>query len=481
MARAGADVGAGVTVVPTELADEERAILPTIHIPPPLIGPFACFTELLGNEFYLIMLDQNKIVDLRGEVSRDLYPNVPNYDELPERLCFKFDGWVNKKDKRVRLLFDYDNTMDNVYLHQLFNPPWGFKFIPGTNGRVPRRSAAWRARMDRAAAEAAAAGPPPERRFVDVKYMHGQSERLQRWYYEEPESVATDERTAARNKPKINREPKAINTAFKMLLACLPPDYLNGMVAFFNQRLSDTDKNTRLTTKGEVLKFLSLIIVIVLNPGLPVMDMWQDKWRPNDLLPPPSLGRFGISKNRFAIFLRCFGCMWPVSKAGMETSDLFRYCKWPLDQLNEHMAQLIVPGWILAPDESMCAWRGEECPVHLRGHEQQPENSIPLKHFVERKPEPLGLEIKTTADGLCGAILLGEITPPAREDREALEFEEDWGFTSALNFRLVKPWLGSERVVGADAHFMSVDSVEAMLIKVRVAHARTLFIYLFHS
>eukprot|EP00965_Chrysotila_dentata_P182995 6043041-Pleurochrysis_carterae.AAC.1 len=53
-----------------------------------------------------------------------------------------------------------------------------------------------------------------------------------------------------------------------------------------------------------------------------------------------------------------------------------------------------------------------------------------------------------------------------------MEFEDDWGFTTALNFRLVKPWLDAERVVGADAHFMSVDTVEAMLIK--HACARTL-------
>eukprot|EP00965_Chrysotila_dentata_P059768 1982632-Pleurochrysis_carterae.AAC.1 len=63
----------------------------------------------------------------------------------------------------------------------------------------------------------------------------------------------------------------------------------------------------------------------------------------------------------------------------------------------------------------MSAWRGEETPAHLRGTAQQSETAIPLLHFVEPKSEPLGKEIKMTADGLCGAILLGEITPPARD------------------------------------------------------------------
>eukprot|EP00965_Chrysotila_dentata_P085847 2832847-Pleurochrysis_carterae.AAC.1 len=63
----------------------------------------------------------------------------------------------------------------------------------------------------------------------------------------------------------------------------------------------------------------------------------------------------------------------------------------------------------------------------MRGTEHQSETAIPqMKHFVERKPEPLGLEVKTTAEGQCGAILLGEISPPAKEHRKELENEADW-------------------------------------------------------
>eukprot|EP00965_Chrysotila_dentata_P104392 3447116-Pleurochrysis_carterae.AAC.2 len=131
------------------------------------------------------------------------------------------------------------------------------------------------------------------------------------------------------------------------------------------------------------------------------------------------------------------------------------------------MPRLVLPGWLLAPDESMWAWRGEECPEHLRGTEQQPEHSIPLKHSVERKPEHLGIEVKITSDGLCSAILFGEISPRAKKHNEDMEYEADWGFTTALKFCLVKPWLNLKRVVGADANFMFVDTIKAMLIKVR--------------
>eukprot|EP00965_Chrysotila_dentata_P222779 6193175-Pleurochrysis_carterae.AAC.2 len=106
----------------------------------------------------------------------------------------------------------------------------------------------------------------------------------------------------------------------------------------------------------------------------------------------------------------------------MDVKDYFRYCKWPLRMLNKHMAKLIVRSWLLAPDESMSTWRGDECAQHLHGTANQSETATPLKQFVERDPEPLGLEIKTTVNGLCGVIILGEITPPAKEHRNELEF-----------------------------------------------------------
>eukprot|EP00965_Chrysotila_dentata_P210476 6185902-Pleurochrysis_carterae.AAC.2 len=83
----------------------------------------------------------------------------------------------------------------------------------------------------------------------------------------------------------------------------------------------------------------------------------------------------------------------------MNKSDIFRYIHWPLDKLNKHMPALVVPGWRLGPDESMSAWTGEECPARLCGTSHQSERAILISHFVERKPELMDLEIKTTADG----------------------------------------------------------------------------------
>eukprot|EP00965_Chrysotila_dentata_P075900 2507898-Pleurochrysis_carterae.AAC.3 len=155
-------------------------------------------TELSKESFYLIQFDQTKTADLHGELAKNFYLNVLNFKEMAARLAFKFEGWVNRKNKRVCLNFDYNNTNDMVYLHRLFNPPWQFRLIPGTNGRVPCHSAANRACTERAAEQDAAAAPAgvDTRFYTGVKYMDGQVEKVQRWFYEEPEAIATDARSA---------------------------------------------------------------------------------------------------------------------------------------------------------------------------------------------------------------------------------------------------------------------------------------------
>eukprot|EP00965_Chrysotila_dentata_P210475 6185902-Pleurochrysis_carterae.AAC.1 len=68
-----------------------------------------------------------------------------------------------------------------------------------------------------------------------------------------PEDVKKHQRTAERAKPKLTKMLEAVHTPLKMLLACLPPGYLNGVVTFYNQRLADVDKYTcPATTKGEI-------------------------------------------------------------------------------------------------------------------------------------------------------------------------------------------------------------------------------------
>lgn len=94
---------------------------------------------------------------------------------------------------------------------------------------------------------------------------------------------------------------------------------------------------------------------------------------------------------------------------------------------------------------------------------------IPFLSHVPRKPKPLGAEIKTTADGESGAIIRCELALKYKRRRGAPTvtepFRDEFGATSAQCLRLVEPWLESRRCFGADAHFIGMDSIEALLEK----------------
>ena len=115
-------------------------------------------------------------------------------------------------------------------------------------------------------------------------------------------------------------------------------------------------------------------------------------------------------------------------------------------------------------------------------------NMCPYPAFVARKPRPTGGEHKCMADSGSGVINYIEIMEGA-ESHAGQEFYEEWGYTSALNLRLCKPWHATtstshKHIYLGDAHFMGVDELEALLIKVcarvaltnvRAAHSLTYF------
>ena len=78
----------------------------------------------------------------------------------------------------------------------------------------------------------------------------------------------------------------------------------------------------------------------------------------------------------------------------------------------------------------------------------------PHRMFVKRKPEPLGVEMKTIGDALSGLILRLEIV---RGKAEVVKLKfyvpnartvgERVGATPAQTLRLSEPWFGTRRVV----------------------------------
>jgi len=127
---------------------------------------------------------------------------------------------------------------------------------------------------------------------------------------------------------------------------------------------------------------------------------------------------------------------------------------------NEQMADVVNPGWLLCVDETMSAWRGKQG--------KRDSKKCPKLSWVPRKPEPLGTELKTAGCALSGMIITIEICK-GKETHKDLEFFKEksrfdgseYGHTTATTLRLIKPWFGTQRVLGGDSWFASVKTAEA--------------------
>ena len=69
--------------------------------------------------------------------------------------------------------------------------------------------------------------------------------------------------------------------------------------------------------------------------------------------------------------------------------------------------------------------------------------------FVKRKPEPLGVEIKTIGDAQSGLLLKLEIVKGKADLVQPKYYNPrmNIGATAATTMRLSEPWFGTHRVV----------------------------------
>jgi hypothetical protein len=132
------------------------------------------------------------------------------------------------------------------------------------------------------------------------------------------------------------------------------------------------------------------------------------------------------------------------------------------------MFNMFIPGPVLTVDELMSQWTGDEGDYSVTG----------MPHVTKeiRKPVPVGMEAKCTADGVTGIMLRLDILEgkerqemkkyvrrvpnanlPADPMYQTLAAANDvHNATTAQTLRLVEPWFGSNRVVDMDAWFASV-------------------------
>ena len=279
--------------------------------------------------------------------------------------------------------------------------------------RLRARADAHGQHNDESEGEMPSEGEPP----VEVD-CHGQV-----WRRLEPTGVRKDQRTQSRQKPKLNTNGAEVDSFVAMFYLMLPPPWIDTILRYSNPKLLGHDKITAKLTKGELLRWFGYVFTLAVHTGLSVEKMWKTAVDDEDYaLPPPALGRHGMTFQRYAACLhatcidmctnvrycshalcfctaRRFKKIKSVLSFGASDDSSFERDPWGfirpmLDAFNAHMEDIVEPGWLLCLDEAMSAWRGA---VGLNDPAKCPHRS-----FVQRKPEPLGVELKGVGCALSG-------------------------------------------------------------------------------
>ena len=301
---------------------------------------------------------------------------------------------------------------------------------------------------------------------------------VQVWDVNGPEYIKVDWRDGERFRASISLNLSKFNTLERMLFnVALPMDFATECRDFFNERLTPNGKDewNRKTTTGEVVRSWGYYVALALNPSVAVEESWRTTPLPGDLFPPLAMGKHGLTKNRFKKMRELQGQMFSKDEDGLDENDPWRYCRAPVRAFNDRRRRLIVPSWLLDLDESMCAWTGAVGVEAGKGANFKP---IPWSSYVERKPEPLGAEIKVAADGEVGVFLHLELQEGA-EAHVLQPYYDEYGHTSAVSLRLLEPWFrGPRRAMDpwfkgpsqpsracyGDSWFMGLNAAEAIFL-----------------
>ena len=419
-----------------------------------------------------------------------------------ERYTFKITDWAKKSNELVRCKFEGNRLSSQHLLQNLLNPTFGFRFEAYDDGRAapvapfPGRAAAAEGearRQDQAEVDDSSSDSGSDDRGsayevgggsdngeedadsdegeegeeeAEEDGDEGEEEEVvahgQLWKHMQPTGVNLDQRAGPREKPRFLATRRAGDIK-ELAYLLLPSQWMEDILHWTNVSIlldfpagvSEANKTYRPLTKGELYTFIGYMLALVVEKGKAVDEMWSTTAADFDLLPPPSFGRHGMTKNRF-IFLRSRiqWCCHPEDRQGAEASDPWWFVKKLIDSFNAHMAKVFSPGWLLIVDESMCAWRGRVGIDSL--------HSLPKLSWVPRKPEPMGLELKTTADALSSILLFIEPCM-GKEVHPTQEYFSEFGHTTATTLRITKEWQGSQRVVAGDSWFASVKPAKALL------------------
>lgn len=351
-------------------------------------GEAAAQPSWMGLEEYKILQGLSTVKGVRLTVVKSFWSEVGELEALPEgadaafwaqgRVLGTIVKWGNVKEGLLRIEW-YDMAQTNSIKSLVEDGK--MRFEPFADGRAAPSSRG-----------AGARGTEERERELSLEeykatYSLGSLDRELTWTRIPKEGVKVDARQDSNFPPVLNRAAKEYETPFDMWRnICVPPAWIERLVKYSNQRLSGTDHKTRKTTADEWRRFFLYMGAISLMRGVDIADAWQQWPREGSISPALDLGRFGMSHRRFKKLRSLAGQAFDMEETDMDEQDQQRYYIFWADEFNQHMEDVLTPGWLLSPDESMVAYTGEEgvdC-----GKKTKSFKHIDHLDYVPRKPEP---------------------------------------------------------------------------------------------
>lgn len=256
-------------------------------------------------------------------------------------------------------------------------------------------------------------------------------------------------------------------------------DFLGFFLAAFPSRLMDAlvsatsanlaAKHQRAITTGEMLRVFGALLGVA-HVGLPIRQCWDRKYhRPGVFAPLMFKETFGLSQSRFEMILNCLAVVPdssvpssncdhddedramgeqqqqqqqpPTTSQGHKRKSWLDAVEPAIEMFNGSRRDFRV-GSILVLDESMSRFVTKTDYEDLMA--------------IHRKPEPVGFELKSLADGQSGVMLWLELQRSSVPDEERA-----WsglGANCAWALRATESYHGSGRVLIGDSAFACVKT-----------------------
>jgi hypothetical protein len=199
----------------------------------------------------------------------------------------------------------------------------------------------------------------------------------------------------------------------------------------------------------KLLKIFGILYLMSLYP-LSNRRMYFQK-QENPLLPSFDFGKF-MPEYEFETLLST------ISWSNQHCNDDWRAIRDLVTAFNKRRLEVVHPSDKLVVDESMSSNKTN------RTIKNSFANGLPHQTKIARKPEGIGIELRTLIDGNSEVMLSLEIQHN-KENMRKMKYTERCLAGTASLLRLVEPYFQSNRTVYADSAFASVATAEALAEK----------------